>query len=92
MNKTDRIEKVETAPKAEKKEKASKPPKEETAPKAEKKGGLSSMAYIRKMVTDDPTLEFKTLVAKVQKAGYATKEVSIRMEFQKTRKKLALAK
>jgi hypothetical protein len=78
-SKKEKVAKKETAAKTEKK----------SEPKTEAKEALSSMAFIRAQVTDDPAVTFENLVGMVQKAGYQTKTVSIKMEYRKTLKKLA---
>ena len=46
------------------------------------------MAFIREMVAAKPEIEFEALVKAVRKAGYATMESSIKVEFFKTLRKL----
>jgi hypothetical protein len=54
----------------------------------EKEKGKSSMEFIREAVGKNPEITFEKLVAAVRKAGYETKEISIKAEYLKTKRKL----
>jgi len=53
-----------------------------------KKEVKSSMQFIRETVTAKPDIEFEALVKAIRKAGYETKESSIKQEFLKTLRKI----
>jgi hypothetical protein len=60
--------------------------------KKEKSGKPSSMQFVRETVTANPEITIEKLIAAVKKAGYESKEVSIKMEWKKTLKNLPAKK